>query len=118
MGGDNVVMSEISRLELLLENWAKWQSLYRPKTRFKSRSAGFACNGLSTFEDMCEQSDNATMRAIDSAVDDLDPAPRAAINRRYGVCSVFRFPWNNYEQTLIVAHERLVITCKRKGVVL
>ena len=111
-------LHSFAALVVLLEDWAKWQSGYRPKTGFKPRSAGFACLGLSSFEDMCEQSDNATMRAIDSAVDDLDPAPRAAINRRYGVCSVFRFPQNNYEQTLIVAHERLVITCKRKGVVL
>ena len=55
---------------------------------------------------------------IESVIDDLDPAPRAAINRRYGICSVFRFPRNNYEQTLVLAHERLVIICKRKGIVL
>jgi len=111
-------VSETEALVLLLEDWAAWQSSYRPKTGFKSRSAGFACIGLSTFEDMCHQSDNATMRALDSAIDDLDPAPRAAINRKYGVCSVFRFPRDNFEQTLIIAHERLVIICKRKGIVL
>ncbi len=111
-------VSETEALVLLLEDWAAWQSSYRPKTGFKSRSAGFACLGLSTFEDMCHQSDNATMRALDSAIDDLDPAPRAAINWKYGVCSVFRFPRDNFEQTLILAHDRLVIICKRKGIVL
>ena len=113
-----MVTTEIESLVILLEDWAKWQSSYRPKTGFKSRSAGFACLGLLSFDDMCDQSDNATMRTLDSAIDDLDPAPRAAINRRYGICSVFRFPRNNYEQTLIAAHDRLVVICKRKGIVL
>ena len=113
-----MAISEVEALVLLLEDWSAWQSSYRPNTGFKSRSAGFACVGLSTFEDMCHQSDNATMRALDSAIDDLDPAPRAAINLKYGVCSVFRFPRDNFEQTLILAHDRLVIICKRKGIVL
>jgi len=111
-------VSEVEALSLLLEDWATWQSSYRPNTGFKSRSAGFSSLGLQSFDDMCHQSDNATMRALDSAIDDLDPAPRAAINRKYGVCSVFRFPRDNFEQTLILAHERLVIICKRKGIVL
>ena len=111
-------ISEVEALILLLEDWAQWQSSYRTKTGFNSRSAGFSCAGLSTFEDMCHQSDNATMKTIDSAIDDLEPAQRAAINRKYGVCSVFRFPRNNFEDTLTLAHDRLVVICKRKGVVL
>jgi hypothetical protein len=111
-------VSETEALVLLLEDWANWQSSYRPNTGFKSRSAGFSSLGLQSFDDMCHQSDNATMRALDSAIDDLDPAPRAAINRKYGVCSVFCFPRDNFEQTLILAHDRLVIICKRKGIVL
>jgi hypothetical protein len=111
-------ISETEALVLLLEDWANWQSSYRPNTGFKSRSAGFSSLGLQSFDDMCHQSDNATMRALDSAIDDLDPAPRAAINRKYGVCSVFRFPRDNFEQTLIIAHDRLVVICKRKGIVL
>lgn len=111
-------LNEFAALVVLLEDWAKWQATFRPKTWFRSRSSGFACLGLSSFEDMCEQSDSAIMRALDSAVDDLDPAPRAAINRRYGLCSVFRFPRDNYEQMLILAHERLVVVCKRNGIVL
>lgn len=111
-------VSETEALVLLLEDWAHWQSSYRPNTGFKSRSAGFSSLGLQSFDDMCHQSDNATMRALDSAIDDLDPALRAAINRNYGVCSVFRFPRDNFEQTLILAHDRLVIICKRKGIVL
>jgi hypothetical protein len=110
-------ISEVEALVLLLEDWAHWQSSYRPNTGFKSRSAGFSSLGLQSFDDMCHQSDNATMKTIDSAIDDLEPAQRAAINRKYGVCSVFRFP-RSFEDTLILAHDRLVIICKRKGVVL
>jgi hypothetical protein len=110
-------ISEVEALVLLLEDWANWQSSYRPNTGFKSRSAGFSSLGLQSFDDMCHQSDNATMKTIDSAIDDLEPAQRAAINKKYGVCSVFRFP-RDFEDTLILAHDRLVIICKRKGVVL
>jgi len=111
-------ISEVEALVLLLEDWAQWQSSYRPNTGFKSRSAGFSSLGLQSFDDMCHQSDNATMKTIDSAIDDLEPAQRAAINRKYGVCSVFRFPRNNFEDTLVLAHDRLVVICKRNGVVL
>lgn len=110
--------TELESLVRLLEDWAAWQSTYRPKTGFKSRSAGFVALGLQSFEDMCERSDNVTMRTIDASIDSLEPAQSAAINRRYGVCAVFRFPRQNYEQVLIEAHNRLIVICKRKGVVL
>lgn len=110
--------NETEVLICLLEDWAKWQASFRERTGFKSRSAGFASFGLSTFEDMCEQSDNATMKAIDASVDSLDPAQRAAINRKYGICAVFRFPRDNFEQMLELAHFNLVVTVKRRGVVL
>ena len=113
-----MVITEVEALVILLEDWAKWQSSYRPKTGFKSRSAGFMALGLSSFDDMCEESDKTTMTKLDTAIEDLEPAQGAAIRRRYGVCSVFRFPRNNYETTLILAHERLVVICKRKGIVL
>lgn len=113
-----MLINEVEALVVLLEDWAKWQSSYRPKTGFKSRSAGFMALGLSSFDDMCEESDKTTMTKLDTAIDDLEPAQSAAIRRRYGVCSVFRFPRNNYETTLVLAHERLVVICKRKGIVL
>jgi hypothetical protein len=110
--------TELESLVCLLEAWAKWQSTWSPKNGYKSRSAGFAAIGLQSFEDMCERSDSITMKTIDASIDSLEPAQSAAINRRYGVCAVFRFPRNNYEATLIEAHARLVVICKRKGVVL
>lgn len=112
-------MSELERLVCLLEDWAKWQSSYRPKTGFKSRSAGFiGLSGVSSFEDMCEQSDNATMKTIDASIDSLLPAQAAAIHRAYGVCAVFRFQRENFAATLEQAHDCLVVIVKRKGVVL
>ena len=113
-----MVTSEQESLVILLEDWAKWQSSYREKTGFKHKSAGFISGGLSSFEDMCEQSDNATMRTIDASIDSLLPAQAAAVHRKYGVCAIFRFPRANFEQILEQAHDRLIITVKRRGVVL
>ena len=118
MTGDNVVTTELESLVILLEDWAKWQSNCREKIGFRSRSAGFVALGLSNFDDMCFESDNSIMRTLETSIDDLEPVQAAAIYRRYGVSNVFRFPHNNYEQALVLAHERLVISCKRKGIVL
>jgi hypothetical protein len=110
--------TELDSLVCLLEDWAAWQSTWIPKNGYKSRSAGFAAIGLQSFEDMCERSDSITMKTLDASISSLEPPQTAAINRRYGVCRVFMFPRNNYEATLIEAHARLVVICKRKGVVL
>ncbi len=113
-----ILESEYIALTNLLHDWASWQHSYSPNIGYDSRSAGFGSGGLSSFEDMCEQSDNSTMRTIDAAIDSLLPAQRAAINRCYGVCSVFRFPRDNYEVVLALAHESLVISVRRRGVIL
>lgn len=110
--------TEMEQLVRLLEDWAVWQSTCHERVGYRSRSAGFAALGLQTFEDMCERSDNETMKAIDASVDSLEPAQAAAIHRRYGICAIFRFPRSNYEQMLMEAHQRLIVICKRKGVVL
>lgn len=49
---------------------------------------------------------------------DLMPAQRAAVMRRYGIAAVFRFPRDNYEQCLLMAHEVLIKALQRKGVML
>ena len=113
-----ILESEYIALTNLLHDWARWQSRYSPNIGYGSRSAGFGSGGLSSFEDMCEQSDSVTMRTLDAAIDSLLPAQRAAINRCYGVCAVFRFPRENYEATLAMAHESLSVSVKRRGVML
>ena len=113
------ISKEYEALTNLLHDWAKWQASYRPRNGYPGHAAGFSQGGgLSSFEDMCEQSDNTTMRTIDASIESLVPAQAAAINRCYGVCSVFRFPRLNYEDLLIIAHESLIVIVKRKGVVL
>ena len=107
------------RLTALLEEWAEWQSSYRPKTGYPSCSAGFGSSaGVHSFEDMCERSDSHVMDVIDAAIDGLAPAQNAAINRRYGQASVYRFPRNNHEEMLLAAHETLAVVLVRKGIVL
>ena len=113
-----ILESEYIALTNLLYDWSKWQHSYSPNIGYDSKSAGFGSSGLSSFEDMCEQSDNATMMALDAAIDSLQPAERAAINRCYGICSVFRFPRANYELMLTKAHDALIVSVKRRGLVL
>ena len=58
-----IVESEYIALTNLLYDWATWQHSFRERIGYDSKSAGFGSSGLSSFEDMCEQSDNATMMA-------------------------------------------------------
>src|SRR5574343_2117000 len=109
-----ILESEYIALTNLLYDWSKWQHSYSPNIGYDFKSAGFSSSGLSSFEDMCEQSDNATMMALDAAIDSLLPAERAAINRCYGICAVFRFPRDNYEDVLAMAHESLAVSVKRR----
>ena len=67
---------------------------------------------------MCEDADNQTYASVDACVQDLMPAQRAAVMRRYGIAAVFRFPRDNYEQCLLMAHEVLIKALPRKGVML
>ncbi len=113
-----ILESELIALTNLLHDWADWQRQHHINTGYPQKAAGFSGTGLSSFEDMCDQSDSVVMISIDTAIDGLIPAQRAAINRCYGVCSVFRFPRENYETLLNVAHTELAIIVKRKGVVL
>ena len=113
-----ILDSEYIAMTNMLYDWSKWQHSYSPNIGYDSKSAGFGSGGLSSFEDMCEQCDNATMQALDAAIDSLLPAERAAINRCYGICAVFRFPRANYELMLAQAHDALIVSVKRRGLVL
>lgn len=107
------------RLVPLLEDWAEWQRSYRPKTGYSSHSAGFgSCDGVHSFEDMCERSDSHIIQVIDAAIDGLVPAQNAAINRCYGQAAVYRFARMSYEDQLLAAHETLSSVLTRKGIVL
>ena len=103
----------------LLEDWARWQRHedYGMRLGYPTHSAGFGGRGgIHSFEDLCEEVDGETMRTVDAAINDLPPAQRAAIMRRYGVASVFRFPRYNYEECLAEGHEALMGALARRGV--
>jgi hypothetical protein len=104
----------------LLRDWADWMG-HAPRIGFNSRvpilSTGM---GSSTFEELLEQTASVAMRAVDGSVESLPPSNKAAIMRCYGLCAVYRFPRANYpyEQALNDAHEALIISLRRKGVLI
>ena len=100
----------------LLEDWAAWQKGFRMKLGYPTKSAGMACSGASSFEDLCDESDNEVMRKVDACVSDLPAIQGAAVLRRYGVAAVFRFPRANYEDVLCDAHLALMGMFAKKGV--
>ena len=116
---NNDIYKQIGRLVVLMEDWANWQRGYSGIKGYPSHSIGLQSGYVSsTFEDMCDSVDNEVFRAIDAAVSDLVAGQAAAINKRYGVSAVFRFPRGNYEELLIEAHQVLMTTLPKKGVVI
>ena len=116
----DVELHRFARLVILLEDWAEWMRGYSPVRGYSNHTVGLS-NGYgssTTFEDMCESSDSIVCKAIDAELDSLVPSHRAAINRRYGVASVFRFPRMNYADCLIQAHEQLIERLPKRGVAL
>ena len=111
-------IKQIESLVALLTEWAQWQRAYAPRLGYPSRSLTCYSEGSRDFEGMCEDADNQTFAAVDACVQDLVPAQRAAVMRRYGIAAVFRFPRDNYEDCLMGAHEALVVALPRKGVML
>lgn len=105
-----------SRLMVLLEDWARWSREYRSASGFHRASVCASGCESTDFESMCQQADSVTNRAIDAAVDDLLPAPRAALYRRFGLAAVFRFPRDNYTEQLDAAYEALLVSLPRRGV--
>ena len=118
MKRDDEHLKRMERLRVILEDWATWQRTYRPRLGYPSRSLTCYSEGSTDFEGMCEEADSATYAAVDACVQDLVPAQRAAVMRRYGIAAVFRFPHDNYEQCLLMAHEVLIKALQRKGVML
>lgn len=112
-------LEKLDRLTVILDDWADWCKRYTGR-RESSGSVGMSSGyGASkSFDDLLDDVNSTIARLVDAAVDDLDPGQRAAINRRYGMCAVFRFPRGNYEDLLLAAHERLLITLPKKGVVI
>ena len=111
-------LKTLEALVALLEDWADWQRAYTPRLGYPSRSLTCYSEGSQDFEDMCETVDNQTFATVDACVQDLIPAQRAAVMRRYGIAAVFRFPRDNYGACLLAAHERLMVELPKKGVII
>lgn len=111
--------NELDELIGLLTDWAEWMR-HVPRIGFNSRVPILSTGMCSTsFEELLEQVDGVAMKAIDASIDSLQPAQKAAIYRRYEICAVWRFPrpGYTYEQALSDAHDALVITLRRKGII-
>lgn len=103
-----IIDESINRLIADLEDWARWSMCYRLRIGFPSRSIGLSSGFASqTFDEMCEQADSTRCRVLDTMIDDLSPAQRQAIHRRY-LHAVYRFPRENYAEMLAQAHEELL----------
>lgn len=111
-------IKHIESLVALLTDWAQWQRAYAPRLGYPSRSLTCYSECSRDFEGMCEDADNQTFASVDACVQDLMPAQRASVMRRYGIAAVFPFPRDNYEQCLLMAHEVLIKALPRKGVML
>lgn len=109
---------KLAALVSMLTEWASWQGQYRMRLGYPSRSiSGYSSRSDgSRSDDLYQAVDNARFEAIDTAVDDLMPAQRAAVQRRYGVAAVFRFPRDDYAEQLDLAHQALMRLLPRKGV--
>jgi hypothetical protein len=120
MGCADMRPNELQRLErlvMLLTDWADWMKGYRMRIGWPARSVGMESGYVSkSFDDMADDADAEMYRLIDTAVEDLEAGPKAALYKRYGVAAVFRFPRGNYETLLIESHEQLLTTLPKKGV--
>ena len=111
-------IKQIESLVALLTEWAQWQRAYSPRLGYPSKSLTCYSEGSQDFDSLCEAVDSQTFASVDACVQDLVPAQRAAVMRRYGIAAVFRFPRDNYENCLMLAHETLLSALPRKGVML
>ena len=111
-------IKQIESLVALLTEWAQWQRAYAPRLGYPSKSLTCYSEGSQDFESLCDAVDSQTFASVDACVQDLVPAQRAAVMRRYGIAAVFRFPRDNYNECLGQAYESLVVALPRKGVML
>lgn len=105
----------MERLVVLLEDWADWMRGYRIATGYKKHSTVVAAAGNKHWEDILVQVDAQINRTVDTAINDLPINQMAAINHRY-LHAVYRFPRDNYAESLTAAHETLMRVLPKKNV--
>jgi len=101
-------------VDYVLVIWARWMRGYQAGIGFRNRSVGLETGGNSqTFDAMCEDADRALAKATNAAIEDLPPAQECAIHNAY-LGAVWRFPRDNYAQTLEAAKLSVVIGLRRR----
>jgi len=110
-------LTDYQRMHVLLEDWARWSERYHINLGAQTHSVGFASGGSSrTFDDLCDAADDQQMEVIDASVYSLIPIHQAAICKAFGLCAVWRFPRQNYEQVLETGLAQLLTLFRKKGV--
>lgn len=112
---------QIKRMENLVRlmvDWARWVDAGRINLSAAQNSGSIFGSGSTAWDDFAEGLDKHDFEAVDAAVDSLPPAQGAAVQKRYGLCAVWRFPRDNYEQLLLQAHEALLVSLPRRNVVI
>ena len=102
----------MDRMREVMEDWAGWMRRDDSRIGFPGHSALVrGAPGCSY-----ERAESGRAELVDAAVDDLEPIQRAAIQVRYKVCAVWRFPRLNYGEVLDKAHASLLGLLRKKGV--
>jgi hypothetical protein len=107
----------IDSVILELKDWAHWMRKDTESRHlgYPSKSPGMQSGYVSmTFTEMCESSDIQRVLIINSLVNDLISAQKAAISHKY-LGTTIRFPRNNYANLLAEAHIEIYSGMKRKG---
>lgn len=110
------ILVDYARLCSWLRDWARWNASYQPNLGHKSHSVAISSNSSKTFDEMCNEQDHSAFVITDTAINDLAPAKCEAVRRHYGLCSVFRFPRENYHEMLVQGHAELDRSLKRRGI--
>lgn len=110
----------LAKLVAVLEDWADWCRSMRVDLGYPNRAAGCVGGGSVLSSDhVYEGADAGVMQAVDAAVADLSPTQGAAVLRRYDLAAVFRFRDRYpYERAIEEAHDALLVSLPRRGVVL
>jgi len=104
---------EIQRLQVLLDDWAKWMHHWDPGLGYPKKSIGMSTGGSSsedTFDHIVEESEKDAIRAVDALIHSLHNEERKAIYHRYLKTEKPFY----YELKLQTAFEKLLILCEQR----
>lgn len=115
-----VPLNRLQRLKALMQDWAKWMHKGGSSQGHASQSPGL-CGSAKDFDARVDAADARDFCAINAALEDLEdahPAQRFAIDRCYGIASVFRHerPSYPYELALRDGHDNLLLLLPGRGV--